>query len=138
MGYDLHGTWHAANADGTFETLNLRHEGEDFSDLGRSPELFSMFGLTRPDVAIAPLPQVDAPAALNIRRWPTAPAQGCVTLSALEAYDYEAEAWQEEKFYLGAGHCPVSLSTRYLRETVLPGVRRLAQGREVFFTYVVG
>ncbi|GMA15393.1 hypothetical protein E5F05_00530 (plasmid) [Deinococcus metallilatus] len=77
MGYDFHGQWHAANPDGTFETL----------ELGRNAELFSLFGLKCSNLDLPPLRQVEAPTALGLQRYPDAPVQGCVTLTDLLAYD---------------------------------------------------
>ncbi|GAA5534128.1 hypothetical protein [Deinococcus aluminii] len=140
MGYDFYGKWHAANEDGSFEQLQLgtTPEGDELAEMGRGAELFSMFGLQRSTFPIPPVRQSEPPAALGIQRYPDAPVQGCVTLTDLLAYDYESEAWQQRKFFLFGGKQPVSVGTRYLRECILPGLRKLARGREVYCTYVRG
>ncbi|GAA5504019.1 hypothetical protein Dxin01_03787 [Deinococcus xinjiangensis] len=139
MGYDISGTWHAQNADGSFTELDLGElDGDALSDWGRNRCLFALLGLAAQTERITPLQPTPVPAGLDFPIFHGAPKQGCVTLTDLLAYDYSSPEWQRQGWFAFEGHRPIEIVTRRLREVILPRVQTLSEGREVFFTYTIG
>ena len=84
MGYDIYGTWHAQNADGSFTELDLGElDGDALSDWGRNRCLFALLGLGAQTERITPVP-----AGLDFPTFHGSPKQGCITLTDFLAYNY--------------------------------------------------